>query len=139
MASHSTLTQQGRGMAQTSTHTGTPPVRRCILCQQSLSLKVAAQNRGTPLRFGRFGVPPDRARPCLPGARPTMPAGARPAGGPNPKRPAARRRRSADGAAPSVIGSPTQADPCLVRHPVFVNRTNLVRVQPWSKLGLNMV
>ena len=35
-----------------------------------------------------------------------MPAGARPAGGPNPKRPAARRRRSADGASRAAPGRP---------------------------------
>ena len=52
--------------------------------------------------------PSRRARPCLPGARPTMPAGARPAGGPNPKRPAARRRRSADGASRAAPGRPPQ-------------------------------
>ena len=60
-------------------------------------MKVAAQNRGTVLRFGRFGLPPDRARPCLPGARPT-----------NPKRPAARRLRSADGASRAAPGRPPQ-------------------------------
>ena len=37
-----------------------------------------------------------------------MPAGARPAGGPNPKRPAARRRRSADGASRAAPGRPPQ-------------------------------
>ena len=37
-----------------------------------------------------------------------MPAGARPAGGPNPKRPAARRRRPADGASRAAPGRPPQ-------------------------------
>mgnify|MGYP001366107067 CR=1 FL=1 len=66
--------------------------------ERLIRVEVAAQNRGTVLRFGRFGgLPPDRARPLPPGG---------PADRPNPKRPAARRRRSADGASRAAPGRP---------------------------------
>ena len=53
-------------------------------------IKSSSPESRRPTSIWSIWRPPDRARPCLPGARP--------AGGPNPKRPAARRRRSADGA-----------------------------------------
>ena len=70
-----------------------------------MELKVAAQNRGTVLRFGRFGgLPPDRApAPASRGpGRPGPTRSARPLGGavrptgPAVRRPVARRRTEPD-------------------------------------------